>query len=92
MPDGFNKKMQGRVTDHKNLNLTKLNRDVIRGKSNGRIIWQPRIICWYDDRKFRGEKLPYPYTGMNLPEIYRELGCSNRNYSFNGCFVMELKR
>ena len=79
--------MQGRITDHKNLDLTKLNRDVIRGKSNGRIIWQPRIICWYDDRKFRGEEFPYPYTGMNLPKIYRELGCSNRNYSFNGCFV-----
>lgn len=23
---------------------------------------------------------------MSLPEIYRELGCSNRNYNFNSCF------
>lgn len=80
-------KVIGRATDHRNLNLTNLNREVIRGKSNGKIIWQPRIICWYGDRKFNNEALPYPFTGMDLPEIYRELGCSNRNYSFNGCFV-----
>lgn len=79
--------MGARATDHKNINLTGLNRDVIQGKSGGKIIWQPRIGCWYDDRKFRGEELPQPFTGMDLPSIYRELGCSNRNYSFNGCFV-----
>lgn len=79
--------MNGRITDHKNLNLTNLHRDVIRGKSGGKIIWQPRIGCWFDDRKFRGEEFPQPFTGMELPAIYRELGCSNRNYSFNDCFV-----
>lgn len=76
----------GRPTDHKNINLTQLHRDVIRGTSNGMIIWQPRIGCWYDDRKFRNEDFPEPFTGMDLPQIYRELGCSNRNYDFNGCF------
>ena len=75
-----------RETDHKNINLTALHRDVIRGRSNGKIIWQPRIICWYDDRAFYGEELPQPFTGMDLPAIYRELGCSNRNYYFNNCF------
>lgn len=79
--------VKARPTDHKNLNLTKLHRDVIRGDSNGMVIWQPRILCWYADRKFRNEELPPPFTGMDLPDIYRELGCSNRNYDFNGCFV-----
>ncbi len=79
--------MESRNTDHKNLNLTELHRDVIRGKSEGKIIWQPRILCWYEDKIFNDGKLPQPYTGMNLPEIYRELGCSNRNYGFNDCFL-----
>lgn len=78
--------MQGRVSDHKNLNLLELNRDVIRGKSNGKIIWQPRILCWYDDKMFAKEELPEPYTGMTLPELYKALGCSNRVYDYNGCF------
>ncbi len=78
--------MNGRNTDHKNINLWQLHLDVVKGKSNGKIIWQPRIGCWYDDRVFRGEAFPEPYTGKELPDIYRELGCSNRNYNFNGCF------
>jgi hypothetical protein len=76
-----------RLTDHKNLDLSALHKDVIRGTSNGKIIWQPRILCWYADRIFSGEELPQPYTGMDLPAIYRELGCSNRNYDFNSCFI-----
>jgi hypothetical protein len=68
-----------RLTDHKNLDLSALHKDVIRGTSNGKIIWQPRILCWYADRIFSGEELPQPYTGMDLPAIYRELGCSKRN-------------
>ncbi len=78
--------MTGRATDHRNLDLTKLNIDVVTGKSGGKIIWQPRIGCWYDDRIFRNEALPAPYTGKDLPGIYRELGCSNRCYDFNSCF------
>lgn len=77
-----------RPTDHKNMNLKQLHMEVIRGNSNGMIIWQPRISCWYYDRKFRNEELPEPYTGMDLPDIYRELGCSDRLYNaFNDCFV-----
>jgi hypothetical protein len=76
----------GRLTDHRNLDLNKFHLDVVKGKAGGRIIWQPRILCWYTDKLFAGEKLPEPYEGKSLPDIYRELGCSNRNYDFNGCF------
>ncbi|SHF00346.1 Uroporphyrinogen decarboxylase (URO-D) [Caldanaerobius fijiensis DSM 17918] len=79
--------MEGRSTDHKNLNLAKLHRDVIKGTAGGKIIWQPRIGCWLQDKLFAGEKLPEPYDGMTLPEIYKELGCSARIYDYNGCFV-----
>lgn len=78
--------MGKRATDHKNSDLAKLHLDVVRGRSDGKIIWQPRIGCWYDDRIFRNEPLPSPYNGKSLPDIYRELGCSSRNYSFNSSF------
>lgn len=66
--------------------LHKLHKDVCFGKSNGKIIWQPRIGCWVDDKVFGGGELPAPYTGMNMDELYRSLGCSARLYDFNGCF------
>ena len=67
--------------------LAKLNHDVAFGRAGGRIIWQPRIQCWYHDKEFAGEPLPEGYEGLSLPDIYRELGCSDRLYSwFNGCF------
>jgi len=78
--------MTGRPTDHRNLDLTAFNLDVVRRRSGGRIIWQPRIGCWLTDKQFAGQPLPAPYTGMTMPEIYRSLGCSNRIYDFNGCF------
>jgi hypothetical protein len=69
------------------MDLAKLHSDVLFGRSSGKIIWQPRILCWYTDKNFAGEPLPAPYTGMSLPEIYRSLGCSNRLYSwYNPCF------
>jgi hypothetical protein len=52
-------------------NLAALHRDVVFGRSGGRIIWQPRIGCWYDDKKIAGEPLPAPYEGMSIPEIHR---------------------
>lgn len=79
--------MQGRLTDHVNLNLTELNREVIRGTSKGKIIWQPRILCWYGDREFSKEPLPQPYTGMTPPQLYRTLGCSNRIYDYNSAIL-----
>lgn len=63
-----------------------LHRQVIFGKDNRKIIWQPRILAWYTDKIWAGEPLPAPYTGMSLPEIYRALDCSNRLYDFNECF------
>ena len=67
--------------------LATLHRDVVFGRSDGRIIWQPRIGCWYSDKTFFGEPLPQPYTGMAVPEIFRSLGCSDRLYGwYNRCF------
>ena len=75
--------MQGRKTDHRNISLAKLHTDVIRGNSNGQIIWQPRIGCWLGDKIFAGIKLPEPFDGMSLLEIYQELGCSARLYEYS---------
>jgi hypothetical protein len=66
--------------------LAQLHRQVVFGQSNGKIIWQPRIGCWYTDKQFAGEAFPAPYTGMDLYEIYRELGCSARLYEYNACY------
>ena len=63
-----------------------LHKQVIFGEAGGRIIWQPRILAWYKDKVFFGEPFPAPFTGMNLYEIYRELGCSHRLYDeYNSC-------
>lgn len=62
--------------------------DVISGKAGGKILWQPRIGCWYDDKIYLGQELPAPFGGMELPEIYRELGCSNRIYEYNEAFQL----
>ena len=75
-----------RPTDHAQQNLLAFNRDIIRGRAGRRVLWQPRILCWYDDRKYAGVDLPQPYTGMTPPQMYRALGCSNRIYDYNGCF------
>ncbi len=67
-------------------NFAELHRQVVFGESGGRIIWQPRIGCWYTDKIFAGEPFPAPFTGMDLYEIYRELDCSARLYEYNACF------
>ena len=78
-----------RPTDHRNLDLRQLNLDVAFGRSQDRIIWQPRILCWFADRAWAGESLGR-YEGMSPTEVYRDLGCSNRVYeSYNPCFVRE---
>ncbi len=60
--------------------------DVLDQKAGGRILWQPRIGCWYDDKIYAGEELPGVFKGMDLPQVYRELDCSNRIYEYNGSF------
>lgn len=79
--------MSGRPTDHANLDLTQFHLDAVKGKTGGRIIWQPRILAWLDDKLRDGRPLPDKYAQMSLPEIYRSLGCSNRIYDFNDCFI-----
>ena len=66
--------------------FSELHRKVAFGKSCGKIIWQPRISCWVEDKRFAGEELPSPFTNMDYPEIYKHLNCSARIYDFNYCF------
>ena len=77
-------------TDQDKMNFLELHRDVIRGRSAGKIIWQPRTQCWFGDKKFAGIPFPEPFRGMNYPEdlprIYQMLRCSARIYEFNACF------
>ena len=74
-------------TDHRHQDLWQLNLDVAFGRAGGRVIWQPRILAWFTDRNFRGEALPGKFKGLSEPEVYRELGCSNRVYDYNACFI-----
>lgn len=67
-------------------NFAKLHNDIVLGNSNGRILWQPRIQCWYDDKKFHNDPLPAKYQNKDIYGIHRELGCSARLYEFNECF------
>jgi hypothetical protein len=67
-------------------NFPELHRQVVFGQSGGKIIWQPRIGCWYTDKRFAGQEFPPPYTGLDLYGIYRELDCSARLYVYNACF------
>ena len=67
-------------------NFAKLHSDVCFKKSNGKVIWQPRIDCWIADKMFEHGELPGIYKGMSKVDIYKELGCSARIYEYNGCF------
>ncbi|MCK5128331.1 MAG: hypothetical protein KAQ68_00655 [Clostridiales bacterium] len=69
-----------------NMKLHDLHKDVCFGRSNGKIIWQPRIGCWVADKVFNGGQLPAPYTGMDNTALYKSLGCSARLYEFNRCY------
>ena len=67
-------------------NFAQLHEDVCFRRSGGKVIWQPRIDCWIQDRLFEHGELPGIYKGMSRVELYRELGCSARLYEYNGCF------
>jgi hypothetical protein len=76
-----------RPTDHASLDLWQLHEDVAFGRAGGKMIWQPRILAWFTDRRFEGRPLPAPYAGMSEVDVYRSLGCSNRLYDdYNPCF------
>lgn len=74
------------MADHSLPPFRALHEAVAFGESDGRIIWQPIIGCWYRDKQFAGEPLPEPYSGMSLPDIYRALRCAARPYAFGSCF------
>lgn len=68
--------------------FAQLNTEAAFGRSDGKILWQPRIGCWYTDKVFAGQPLPAPFTGMDLPAIHRALQVSGRPYGdYNPCFV-----
>jgi len=77
-------------------NFWKLQEEMLDGTAGGKIIWQPRIEAWYDDRIFRDGMLLGKYKGMGLPEFYRDLQVSYRVYQYTNCFRMieasEIKR
>ncbi len=79
--------MANRPTDHRCLDLEQLHLDVVFGRAGGQVIWQPRILEWYDHKLFTGEGLPPPYRGMSHADLYRALGCSDRLYDYNACFT-----
>jgi len=68
------------------LGLPGFHEDVCFGRAGGEIIWQPRIGCWFTDKMYQDGKIPEPYTGMGLYNIYRSLRVSARLYEFNECF------
>lgn len=68
------------------VDFEKLHSDVVFGKAGGKIIWQPRIGAWFYDRKFFNIPFPPSYEGMDLPDIYRSLGCSARIYDYRFSF------
>lgn len=72
------------ITTHQETDLWQFNSEVIHRRTK-KVIFQPRICCWYDGRKFLNIPLPEPYTGMTLPELYKALGVSNRYCDYNSC-------
>lgn len=55
------------------MNFAELHLQVVRGRSGGRIIWQPRIGCWLGDKLFNGEELPLFKNSPAVNEMYRQL-------------------
>jgi hypothetical protein len=49
------------------MDLEQLHHDVAFGEAAGRVIWQPRIECWYDDKRFAGEPFPGEFEGLSRP-------------------------
>ena len=54
-------------------------RVVVFGEAGGKIIWQPRIGCWYTDKQFAGEPLPAPVSSSPAPSSPRgsSAGCAS---------------
>jgi len=67
-------------------NFAELNLKIFEGTAGKKVLWQPRINCWYDDKIFLKEELPGGLTGMTKPQMYDALDVSNRIYEYYGCF------
>lgn len=72
------------IEDNMNTNWEKFTYDVIDGKANGEILFQPRILCWYSDKVYRGESLG-EFEGLSLSDIYKKLDICNRIYDYGAC-------
>ena len=70
--------------DHRDFD--KLNVDIFAGKAGKRVLFQPRINCWYDDKKYLGQPLPGELEGCTPARMYRKLKVSNRIYDYGACF------
>ena len=68
------------------MNKAKLNVDIFKGKAGKKVLFQPRICCWYSDKEFLKQDLPGELKGMNVPQMYKSLDVSNRIYDYNACF------
>ncbi|MGN1098704.1 MAG: uroporphyrinogen decarboxylase family protein [Christensenellales bacterium] len=68
------------------MNFEKLNLDIFEGKAGKKVLFQPRINCWYDDKVFLGQDLPGELKGCSAVEMYKKLNVSNRIYDYYGCF------
>ena len=63
-----------------------LHRAILRGEAGKKVLFQPRIDCWYHDRIFRDKTLQPPYEGLSRHDLYCALDVSPRLYEFNACF------
>ncbi|MCL2752303.1 MAG: hypothetical protein FWE62_06080, partial [Firmicutes bacterium] len=59
---------------------------IFEGTAGKKVLFQPRINCWYDDKIFRKELLSGGLDGMTKPQMYRCLDVSNRLYDYYCCF------
>lgn len=49
--------------------LAQLNRQVLFGQSQGRIIWQPHIGCWFTDKLFMGYEFNACFRRIEDPAV-----------------------
>ena len=64
----------------------KLNIDIFKGTAGKKVLFQPRIIAWYDDKVAKNEPFPKGYEGLTKRQLYEKLDVSNRVYDYYSCF------
>ncbi len=83
---GSDERLGGGSFSMRDARLPRLHHDVAFGRAHGRIIRQPRIECWYDDRTFSGEPLSGELAVLSRSDVYQALGCLARIYDYGRCF------